>query len=90
MGQPVTIVCVASARPEPRYTIIHNGTRIVSTDNTYYIPKAGWNDTGTYTCNATNTLGNYLELLKLTVGMILFIVIGTLFISHVQIFQGNI
>ncbi|CAB4025165.1 fasciclin-2 isoform X7, partial [Paramuricea clavata] len=67
VGQPVTIICVAIGRPEPSYTIIHNGTRIVSTVNIYAISRAEWNDTGTYTCNATNALGNDLEFLNLTV-----------------------
>ena len=90
VGQPITIICVAIARPKPSYTIIHNGRRIVSTDNTYTISKARWNDTGTYTCNATNALGNDLQFLNLTVGKIVFIVIDTIFISQVQISQGNI
>jgi hypothetical protein len=90
VGQSITIICVAIARPKPSYTIIHNGRRIVSTDNTYAISRAEWNDTGTYTCNATNALGNDLEFLNLTVGMIVFIVVCTIFISQVQIFQGNL
>jgi hypothetical protein len=66
VGQSVTITCVASGRPEPSYTIFHNGTK-VSTSKTYIIPEVQWSDAGTYICNATNKLGNGLESLTLIV-----------------------
>ncbi|CAB4023289.1 B-cell receptor CD22-like [Paramuricea clavata] len=56
LDSPVTITCSSKGRPEPNYTITHNGT-MPSAGRMYIIPKVKWSDAGTYKCIAENKLG---------------------------------
>ncbi len=50
--------CKSRGFPEPSYTITLNGTKTVSTEETYTINEVKWNDIGTYNCTATNEHGS--------------------------------
>ena len=57
LGGPVILMCKSDGFPEPSYTIIHNGSTVVSNDKTYVISKVNWSDSGSYRCFANNKLG---------------------------------
>ena len=58
LGEKYTIKCVSEGVPEPTYTIIHNGSRKVSNENTFTLCQVNWTDIGKYECIASNKLGN--------------------------------
>ena len=66
-GESVVITCEAIAVPLPSYTIIHNGTDIVSTHKTYIITVLEYSRAGSYKCIAANQLGNSSKTFNLTV-----------------------
>ena len=68
LGGSFTITCEASGRPEPTYTIIYNGTTVVSTQKTYTKSGVSQDDAGTYMCNAANPLGSDSKSFSLIVG----------------------
>ncbi|CAB4022834.1 B-cell receptor CD22-like, partial [Paramuricea clavata] len=56
LDSPVTMTCSSEGRPEPSYTITHNGTVLLA-GRMYTIPKVKWSNAGTYKCIAENKLG---------------------------------
>ncbi|XP_028413716.1 vascular cell adhesion protein 1-like [Dendronephthya gigantea] len=73
IGKSVTITCASEGFPEPRFTIFHNDTKVVSNDRTYTICKVKWDDAGTYKCFAKNELGNDAAFAIFAVEDILFL-----------------
>ena len=66
-GRPVILMCKSKGFPEPSYTIWHNGSDVVSNEKMYVIPKANWNDSGSYRCVVENKLGSDSESYFLTI-----------------------
>ena len=67
VGESFTISCETNGHPSPSYTIIHNGTKVVSNDKTYTIDIVQYSDAGLYKCIAKNKLGISSELYVLSV-----------------------
>ncbi|CAB4020110.1 hemicentin-1 isoform X1 [Paramuricea clavata] len=67
LGEPVVIMCEATAVPLPSYTIIHNDTEVVSTHNTHIITVLKYSDAGSYKCIATSILGNSSKTFSLSI-----------------------
>ena len=62
----VVITCEAIAVPIPSYIIIHNYSKIVSTQKTYVITLLDYSHAGLYECIATNHLGNSSKIFSLS------------------------
>ncbi len=67
VGESFTIQCEANGRPEPRYTIVHNNTEVVTTEKTYTITVVNKTHAGLYKCNAKNKLGKSSKTYHLSV-----------------------
>jgi len=75
-NQSATFYCSANGNPKPSVTWSKTSrTRLVNTDrqgNKLQIKSAGYNDSGSYVCTATNVLGQAKKVVKLFVeGMFL-------------------
>lgn len=60
LGQSATVTCSANSNPPPKYTIFHNGSAILtnSTAGSLTISNFARNDSGNYSCMASNAVGN--------------------------------
>ena len=67
IGESVTIACASDGFPEPRFTIFHNDTKIVSTKKTHTLIKVKWDDAGMYKCFTCNEWGNDSAFANLTI-----------------------
>ncbi|CAB3986171.1 contactin-3-like [Paramuricea clavata] len=67
IGKTFAITCESNGHPSPSYTIIHNDTKIVSTERTYTIDVVQYSDAGLYKCIAENKLGNSSTIYYLAV-----------------------
>ena len=67
LGKPLVITCEAVSVPVPKYRIIHNGTKIVSTTMTYNVAAMTYNHAGSYQCIAENILGKTSKTISLLV-----------------------
>ncbi|CAB3986180.1 hemicentin-1-like, partial, partial [Paramuricea clavata] len=67
VGKTFAITCESNGHPSPRYTIIHNNTKIVSNDKMYTIDVVQYSDAGLYKCIAENKLGNSSTIYYLSI-----------------------
>ena len=67
MGKTFTISCESNGRPSPSYTILHNGTKVVSNDKTYSIDVVQYSHAGFYKCIPENKLGIWSMIYNLSV-----------------------
>ena len=67
IGKTFAITCESDGHPSPRYTIIHNNTKIVSNDRTYTMDVVQHSDAGLYKCIAENKLGNSSTMYYLSI-----------------------
>ncbi|XP_043848826.1 carcinoembryonic antigen-related cell adhesion molecule 5-like isoform X2 [Dromiciops gliroides] len=56
VGATLELSCSAVSNPPAQYTWLINGTQMVSTTQNVSIPNVSLNYTGTYTCNASNSV----------------------------------
>lgn len=67
LGDFLVITCEAFAVPVPKYTIIHNGTKVISIGKKYIIAALGYSHAGSYKCIAENNLGKLSKTIVLSV-----------------------
>ena len=68
LGEKLVINCSSDGLPAPRFTITHNVTsNIVSNQSIYMKNKVDYSDAGIYECIAKNALGNDTDTGKLIV-----------------------
>ena len=67
VGKGFAITCESNGHPSPRYTMIHNDTKIVSNDRTYTMDVVQYSDAGLYKCIAQNKLGNSSTIYYLSI-----------------------
>ena len=83
IGKSFAITCKSNGHPSPRYTIIHNDTKVVSNDRTYTIDVVQYSDAGLYKCIAENKLGNSSTIYYLSIlGKIKYFQIQKLFLQY--------
>lgn len=66
-GESFVIACESDGRPSPKYTIIHNETKIISNSKTHTIDVVKYSDAGTYQCIAENKFGTIFKIFNLSV-----------------------
>ena len=81
-GKPVVIFCEAVGVPLPSYTIIHNGTNLVSTWKTYIVSAMKFSHAGSYKCIGANILGNCSKTFNLSVLGIVYVIQKHYLFSH--------
>ena len=69
IGKELAITCKADGVPKPSYIIYHNGGQrfTFAKDEVQVIESVKHNDTGNYTCTASNVLGNDTRSFNLSV-----------------------